>query len=145
MRPGSDGALALALCWVMIEEELYDEKFVANYVHGFDEFVQYAQHYRPETVESITGVPAERIRVLARRIAEANGATPIMYTGLEYSDSGVQAIRAVMTLWALAGQLDVPRRLLLQHGRQRVSPQQGQPGAQSQSQARPGSRSLSHL
>ena len=108
VRPGSDGALALALCWVMIEEELYDEEFVANYVHGFDEFVQYAQHYRPETVESITGVPAERIRVLARRIAEANGATPVMYTGLEYSDSGVQAIRAVMTLWALAGQLDVP-------------------------------------
>ena len=108
VRPGSDGALALAMCWVMIEEELYDGEFVASYVHGFDEFVQYAQHYRPETVEAITGVPAERIRSLARRIAEANGATPLMYTGLEYSDSGVQAIRAVMTLWALAGQLDVP-------------------------------------
>ena len=35
-----------------------------------------------------------------------------MYTGLEYSDSGVQAIRAVFTLWALAGQLDVPGGLL---------------------------------
>ncbi|MCP4658781.1 MAG: molybdopterin-dependent oxidoreductase, partial [bacterium] len=36
------------------------------------------------------------------------GACPVMYTGLEYSDSGVQAIRAVLVLWALAGQLDVP-------------------------------------
>ena len=32
----------------------------------------------------------------------------VMYTGLGYSDSGVQAIRAVLTLFALAGQLDVP-------------------------------------
>jgi len=31
-----------------------------------------------------------------------------MYSGLEYSNSGVQAIRATMVLWALAGQLDVP-------------------------------------
>ena len=31
-----------------------------------------------------------------------------MYTGLEYSNSGIQAIRAVLTLFALAGHLDVP-------------------------------------
>lgn len=31
-----------------------------------------------------------------------------MFTGLEYSNSGVQAIRAVLTMFALAGQLDVP-------------------------------------
>ncbi len=35
------------------------------------------------------------------------GAAYIMYTGLEYTKSGVQNIRAVMVLWALAGQLDV--------------------------------------
>ncbi len=59
-------------------------------------------------VESITGVPAETIRWLAETIASARGASPVMYTGLEYSDSGVQAIRATFVLWALAGQLDVP-------------------------------------
>jgi anaerobic selenocysteine-containing dehydrogenase len=71
------------------------------------------QHYRPEVVEEITGVPAAKVVELARRIARARGACPIMYTGLEYSDSGVQAIRAVFTLWALAGQLDVPGGLAI--------------------------------
>ena len=66
------------------------------------------QHFPPEVVESTTGVPAETVRNLARRICGADGAAPVMYTGLEYSDSGVQAIRAVLTLFALAGQLDVP-------------------------------------
>ncbi|MBI5569436.1 MAG: IscS subfamily cysteine desulfurase [Desulfomonile tiedjei] len=108
VRPGTDGALALGLCNVLISEELYDEAFVQKWTHGFDEFARYVQHFRPEIVESITGVPAATVVELASRIASARGAAPVMYSGLEYSDSGVQAIRAILVLWALAGQLDVP-------------------------------------
>ncbi|MGC9444995.1 MAG: IscS subfamily cysteine desulfurase [Candidatus Methanospirareceae archaeon] len=108
IRPGTDGALALGMCNVLIEEELYDDDFVRNWTLGFDKFNQYVQHYRPEVVARITGVPAGTVVSLARRIANARGAAPAMYSGLEYSDSGVQAIRATMVLWALAGQLDVP-------------------------------------
>jgi len=108
IRPGTDGALALGLIEVMLDEELYDEAFAERWCHGFDELRTYAQHFRPEVVEEITGVPADTIRSLARRIAHATGACPVMYTGLEYSNSGIQAIRAVLTLFALAGHLDVP-------------------------------------
>ncbi|MGB2958566.1 MAG: aminotransferase class V-fold PLP-dependent enzyme, partial [Bacteroidota bacterium] len=108
IRPGTDGALALSMIDVMITEELYDEDFAENWCHGFDELRTYVQHFRPETAESITGVPAETIRELARRLCNATGACPVMYTGLEYSNSGIQAIRAVLTLFALAGHLDVP-------------------------------------
>ncbi len=108
VRSGTDGALALGMANVLIEEELYDPSFVKNWTRGFDEFAAYVQHFRPEVVEQITGVPSETVRSLARRIASAHGASPIMYSGLEYSDSGVQAIRATFVLWALAGQLDVP-------------------------------------
>jgi cysteine desulfurase NifS len=108
IRPGTDGALALGLCNVLISEELYDEEFTGNWTLGFEEFARYVQHFRPEAVEKITGVPAETVISLARQIAEADGACPVMYSGLEYSDSGVQAIRAAQVLWALAGQLDVP-------------------------------------
>ncbi|GAB7026829.1 IscS subfamily cysteine desulfurase [Geotalea toluenoxydans] len=112
IRSGTDGALALGMIAVLVEEELYDEKFAANWTVGFEELKQLVQHYRPEVVESITGVPAETVRELAREVAAARGSVPVMYTGLEYSDSGVQAIRAVFTLWALAGQLDVPGGLV---------------------------------
>lgn len=112
IRPGTDGALALGMIGVLVEEELYQEQFAEEWTVGFPELKQLVQHYRPEVVERITGVPAETVRDLAREIAAARGATPVMYTGLEYSDSGVQAIRAVFTLWALAGQLDVPGGLV---------------------------------
>lgn len=108
IRPGTDGALALSMIGVMIDEELYDEDFAERWCHGFDEFKNYVQHFRPEVVETITGIPACTIRELSRQICDANGACPVMYTGLEYSNSGIQAIRAVFSLFALAGQLDVP-------------------------------------
>lgn len=112
IRPGTDGALALSMIQVLIEEELYDDDFAETWTLGFDEFKQYVQNFRPEVVEGITHVPANTIRRLARRIVGARGACPITYTGLEYSDSGVQAIRGTFVLWALAGQLDVPGGLL---------------------------------
>jgi cysteine desulfurase NifS len=108
IRPGTDGALALSLIEVMLDEDLYDEPFADDWCHGFEELRTYVQHFRPEVAEKITGVPAETIRDLARRLSGASGACPVMYTGLEYSNSGIQAIRAVLTLFALAGHLDVP-------------------------------------
>ena len=108
IRPGTDGALALSIIETMITEELYDENFAENWCNGFDELKTYVQHFTPEVVENISGVKAEVIRELARKISNATGACPVMYTGLEYSDSGIQAIRAVQILFALAGQLDVP-------------------------------------
>jgi len=108
IRPGTDGALALSMLEVIISEELYDEEFAENWCHGLDELTTYVQHFRPEVAEGITRVPAETIRGLARRLANAKGASLLMYTGLEYSNSGVQSARAVHTLFALAGQLDVP-------------------------------------
>jgi anaerobic selenocysteine-containing dehydrogenase len=108
IRPGTDAALALSMLAVMIDEELYDEPFADEWCHGFEELQTYVQHFRPEVAESITGVPADTIRSLARRICAATGACPVMYTGLEYSNSGIQAIRAVLSLFALAGHLDAP-------------------------------------
>lgn len=107
IRPGSDGALALGLSHVLIRDNLYDKEFAQNWTLGFDEFADYVKAFTPDYVSALTGIDAKRIETLAERIAEAEGASYIMYTGLEYTKSGVQNIRAVMVLWALAGQLDV--------------------------------------
>ena len=108
IRPGTDCALALSMIEVIIDEDLYDEDFADNWCHGYDDLKTYVQHFQPEVVESITWVAADTIRDLARRIYRASGASLLMYTGLEYSNSGVQSARAVLTLFALANQLDVP-------------------------------------
>lgn len=108
VRPGTDGALALGAIHVLLEEGLYDHDFVHHWTHGFEELRSYVATFTPERVEAITWVPAESIRDLARAMARAKGCSILTYTGLEYSDSGAQAIRALYTLQAIAGHLDVP-------------------------------------
>ena len=108
VRPGTDGALALGALHVMIGENRHDHDFVANWTHGFEELRDYIRDFTPERVARITGVSAEQVRDLARSIADARGCSILMYTGLEYSNSGVQAIRAAWILQALGGHLDVP-------------------------------------
>jgi anaerobic selenocysteine-containing dehydrogenase len=108
IRPGTDGALALGMLRVVIEENLYDHEFVDRWTVGFEELKAYVAGFSPERVEEITRVPAEEIRRTARAVARARGAGLVSYTGLEYTNSGTQNIRAVLILWALTGNLDVP-------------------------------------
>jgi anaerobic selenocysteine-containing dehydrogenase len=107
IRPGSDGALALGLCHILIRDRVYDEAFVDNWTVGFDDFRAYVETFTPGHTAALTGIQEDLIEELAERIVDAEGASYVMYTGLEYTKSGVQNIRAVMVLWALAGQLDV--------------------------------------
>jgi anaerobic selenocysteine-containing dehydrogenase len=112
VRSGTDGALALSMLNVIINERLYDEAFVQNWTKGFEDLRQYVQQFPPEKAETITRVPKETISAIARDIAEAKGASLVMYTGLEYTNSGVQNIRSVLSLWAITGNLDVPGGLV---------------------------------
>jgi anaerobic selenocysteine-containing dehydrogenase len=108
IRPGTDGALALSILQVMIEEDLYDHDFVENWTHGFAELCEYVRDFTPERTERITHVPAKRIRSLAHQIAASKGCSLLTYTGLEYSNTGLQAIRALWIMQSVAGHLDMP-------------------------------------
>jgi len=108
IRPGTDGALALAMIQVIIQENLYDREFVDRWTVGFEELNSYVTRFTPEEAERITRVPAEDIRVAAREIAQAQNACFLYDTGLEYTNSGLQNTRAVLILEALTGNYDVP-------------------------------------
>jgi len=117
VRSGTDGALVLALIHVIIKEKRYDSSFVENYTHGFPEISSYVEAFTPEYASTITGVPAETITELARELSSQKKAALLMYTGLEYSNSGVQTIRGTYILWALLGMIDVPGGMLLQNSK----------------------------
>lgn len=113
VRSGTDGALALGLLKVIIDERLYDQAFVNNWTVGFAELRDYINSKTLEEWAAISGLKAKDINRLARQLAAKEKTTLTMYTGLEYSNSGVQTIRAIYTIWALLGKLDKPGCLLL--------------------------------
>ncbi len=101
--PGSDLALALGLMHVIIGEKLYDSEYVANYTNGFDALAKRAQEYPPERVEQLTGIPRENVVSLAREYATTRPAVIRVNYGIQRSERGGSAARAVAALPALIG------------------------------------------
>ncbi|VDZ81463.1 Formate dehydrogenase H, selenocysteine-containing [Salmonella bongori] len=60
LKNGSNIALLNAMGHVIIEENLYDQAFVATRTEGFEEYRKIVEGYTPESVEEITGVSAPR-------------------------------------------------------------------------------------
>jgi formate dehydrogenase (coenzyme F420) alpha subunit len=108
IRPGTDCALALGMLNVIINEELFDKEFVDRFTFGFDELVGHVKDYTPEQVEPITWIQAETIRTMARIYAKNSPACLSPGISLDHSTNGVQAIRAITTLIAITGNLDIP-------------------------------------
>ncbi len=110
VRPniGTDAALGLAMAHTIIEENLYDEAFVQRFVVGFDEIKKHVGPLTPEWAETITAVPAERIRGLARLYAGTDGAIIVDGNGFDMHTNGVDMVRVVCLLIALTGNIDKP-------------------------------------
>lgn len=102
-KPGTDGALAMALINTLIEQDLLDHDYIANYTLGFDELKERASTSTPEWAEGITGVPAADIRKLAKEFFEAKASAIRMGVALERHQGGGQTIRAVCCIPALTG------------------------------------------
>ncbi len=102
-KPGTDGALAMAMINVIIEEDLIDKDYVDNYTKGFAELSERAKTRTPEWAEDITGIPADDIRTLAREYASTNPSVIRLGVALERHYGGGQTIRAVTCLPALTG------------------------------------------
>lgn len=107
-RPGTDGALALAIIHVMIEENLYDHDFVDRWTYGFEALAERVADKTPEWAEEITWVPAAKIREFAR--IWATGGTSALKWGLvlDQQRCGVGAAHAVLAAEVLTGSIEQP-------------------------------------
>jgi anaerobic selenocysteine-containing dehydrogenase len=109
IRPGTDGALALALMHVIIKENLYDQDFVEKWTHGFDRLVSHIEPYTPEWAEKITWIPAEEMRKLARLYATAESASIFQGTNTQdQTANGTQNSRAFAILQTITGNINNP-------------------------------------
>ena len=112
-RPGSDAALMLALAQVLDAEGLADHDFLDRYTVGFDRFARYVRGTDdgvvkdPEWAAAITGVPAGRIRGLAREMAAARTFISVSWS-LQRARYGEQPLWLGVVLAAMLGQIGLP-------------------------------------
>lgn len=103
--PGTDQELLLGLIHVVIAEGLYDAAYVASRTNGFARLKRTAQRYWPEHVQSLTGVPAAKIRAVARGLATAKdrGAFVLTGRGVEQHTNGSDTTSLAINLALLLG------------------------------------------
>ena len=103
INPGTDGALALAMMHVIIGEGLHDADYVAKYTLGFEELREKVKAYSPERVAQWTGIAAEDIRKLALEYATVRPSVIRLNYGVQRSEGGGMATRAIVMLPCITG------------------------------------------
>ncbi len=109
IRPGSDGALALAMMHVIDKEGLAHIPFITANVQGYEKLVaEVLPNYPPEQVATLCGIPAETIIRLAREYATARAPFIRLGSGLTRYGNGAMTVRTISCLPAVTGAWSKP-------------------------------------
>ena len=127
IRPGTDAALVAGMLHVMVEEGLQDQAFLDKYCVGFDEATlpqgapansSYRAYLEgkgadgvektPEWASDLTGIPASRIRQLAREIASAKPCAITQGWGPQRHANGENQARSIFLLACATGNVGIP-------------------------------------
>ncbi|HSF69819.1 MAG TPA: molybdopterin-dependent oxidoreductase, partial [Nitrospira sp.] len=95
LRPGTNVALLNGLGHVIASEGLLDQTFVEQRTEGVEDWLATVKEYSPETVERLTGVPAEDIRRAARMYATSGASMSVHGLGVtehRWGSHGVMAL-----------------------------------------------------
>jgi anaerobic selenocysteine-containing dehydrogenase len=104
VRPGSDGALALGLMYLLVRDNLIDRNFLTAHVQGFEELKENVlPGFRPEKVCNLTGLSPEAIESMAKAYGTASKPFIRIGAGLSRYGNGAMTIRTIVCLPALVG------------------------------------------
>lgn len=107
VRPGSDGALALALMHVLARDGLADERFLEAETVGWPELrASVLSDYAPASVSERVGLAPDAIEALARSLAGARAPFLRVGGGISRYGNGAMTIRSIVALAAVLGAHD---------------------------------------
>jgi formate dehydrogenase major subunit len=108
IKAGSDVALYNAMMHVMIEEDLLNHDYIRDYTEGFEELRELVKTRTPEMAEEICGIPADRIREVARVFGRADSALIFWGMGISQHSHGTDNARCLISLALLTGNVGRP-------------------------------------
>ena len=108
LRPGTDGALALSLGHLLVRDGHVDRAFVERHVLGFEEWEALVAGWPPERAAEVCGLPVSSIEKLGTLLGTAHPATIVPGFGMQRFTNSGQAMRAMLALLAVTGQVGKP-------------------------------------
>jgi formate dehydrogenase len=108
VRPDTDAWMLMSILQVIFDEELADRDFIAASTAGAEELERLCAAHTPESTAERTGIPADRLRGIARDFAGAAGAAAYGRTGSCIGRFGTLTSFLIDALNAVTGNLDRP-------------------------------------
>ena len=105
-NPSTNIALINSIMYWIIQQDLHDKEFIEKRTTGFEDLKKTVENYAD--VESITGVPTERVKEIARIYASANNAVVIYCLGITELTTGTDNVRSLGNLSMLTGNVGRP-------------------------------------
>ncbi|PPR10302.1 MAG: Dimethyl sulfoxide/trimethylamine N-oxide reductase [Alphaproteobacteria bacterium MarineAlpha11_Bin1] len=112
-RPNTDTALMLGIAHTLVSEGLHDQQFLDRFCVGYDRFEPYllgstdGVAKNADWAADITGIEANRLRELARRMARTRTMITVSWS-VQRCDHGEQPCWMAITLAAMLGQIGLP-------------------------------------
>ena len=107
-KPDTDVAMLNALIHTVIDEGLTDEAFIRDRANNFEALKENVKGYSPEAMAPICGIPAPRLREVARAFATAKAAMILWGMGVSQHVHGTDNARCLIALSAVTGQIGKP-------------------------------------
>ena len=107
-KPDTDVAMLNALIHTVIEEGLADQDFIAKRANNFEALRENVKGYSPEAMEPICGIPAQKLREVARAFAKAKSAMILWGMGVSQHVHGTDNARCLIALVTVTGQIGKP-------------------------------------
>ncbi len=118
-KAGSEGALALAMCRIMLEEGIYDKSIESAY--GFDDMKGFAgfksmlmKDYDRNKIAKMAGIPLAKLIKITLAFAKAERAVAVCGPGNSGDPGRMYDFMAVLALNAFKGNLGKPGGVLTQ-------------------------------
>ena len=105
--PGTDIALINGMMQVIIEEQLYDQTYVAERTENFEALKETVAKYTPEYAERICGVPASQLTAAARMYARARAGSIVYCMGITQHTVGTDNVKTLANLAMLCGNVGI--------------------------------------
>ena len=107
-KPDTDVAMLNAMIYTVIEEGLCDQEFVKNRASNFEALKENIKGYSPEAMAPICGIPAERLREVAREFAKSKASMILWGMGVSQHVHGTDNARCLIALVSITGQIGKP-------------------------------------
>ncbi|MFN4352180.1 MAG: formate dehydrogenase subunit alpha [Hylemonella sp.] len=107
-KPDTDVAMLNAMIYTVIEEGLVDKDFVKKRASNFEALKANVKGYSPEAMEPICGIPAQKLREVAREFATSKASMILWGMGVSQHVHGTDNARCLIALCAVTGQIGKP-------------------------------------